>query len=47
MNHALWACGYVEAVRQDVERLEHRVACLTSLADSGAADGALSRGSHE
>ena len=34
LNDTLRACGYVEALRQEVERLEGRVAYLPSFANS-------------
>ncbi len=40
-NDAIRACGYVEALRRDVERLEGRIAHLLTLANSGAANEPL------
>lgn len=42
-NDAIQACGYVAALRDQVQRLEGRVAHLVSLANSGAANDALTR----
>jgi predicted DNA-binding transcriptional regulator AlpA len=42
-NDAIQACGYVAALRQDVARLEARVLHLVSLANSGAANDAVTR----
>ena len=41
VNDAIRACGYVDALKHDVARLEARVAHLLSLGNSGAANDAL------
>jgi predicted DNA-binding transcriptional regulator AlpA len=43
-NDAIAACGYAQALRDDVARLEARIAHLLALGNSGAANDALVRG---